>query len=1023
MDFSPGDFVRLITNPERVGVITPAGCRDRGGVRQCQIQFADGAITWMRTELVELVPKASNADTEFRNGRASGPETLRRILLHEKLGGRLAGVLYSMEATETRFLPYQFKPVLKLIESPCNSLLIADEVGLGKTIEAGLIWTELRARAGAQRLLVVCPAKLKLKWVRELTRRFGVKAQETNAEGLLEHFLEYRRNNSHAFALVASYQSLRPPTKWEEIEPAEDKRAALAHFLNESAQSEPLVDLLIVDEAHYMRNSETKSFELGQLTTDVAAQRVFLSATPLHTSNRNLYSLLRLLDPDTFSSDQAFTGILEANVPLVRLRDTLAKPNTTAKEALALLEDAASNPYVGKSEMLSMLRGALTKNGALATPAERVELAYVAERINMLGHAFTRTRKRDVVSKDERVLRKVRSKTVTMADLERDIYDTVCDLAGEFADLHNLPVGFLDVIPQRLVSSSVPAALEHWTSARPGRLSDGDDEMPIGPMVDHFRRRLTGRYQVSAVESVDTKFSLLLDELTGYWKNHPGKKVILFTTFHPTIRYLRRRLKAAGIEALTLEGGSSVPAQEIVERFAQPNSPSLLLSTEVGGEGLDMQFASALINYDLPWNPMVVEQRIGRIDRIGQTERQILVLNLLQQGTIDERINERLYERLNLFQNSIGDLEAVVGPVLDKMQRALLSHRLSAEEQEQVIREAELAIAAEQQERERLEEKASVFAAYGDYLLNQIRSKHDQERWVTSEEIEHYVCDYFYNHAPASQLRGLEPQERIFEIQLDLETYAELERFLDLNNLRGQTAICSSSFRRIRFEHRLYLKSGAATELVSQSHPLVRFVSEQVRQRRLAMCAPIAVSLTSNDAAGKKAGLYFFNVQRWTINGLRQTERMRFDVASAEGEQLDEADAESLIEAASRQGERWLNWAENLAADDVLQAVNAIDDLASDAFIDYEARCTSENNDRARIQLTSLERFESRRKTILNGLIETYRQQGKKALRAATEGQLAKLHERCALQRAKIQKRSATEAEYTRLCFGVLRIT
>src|SRR6478735_5625302 len=110
MPFLPKDFVRLISNPERVGVVTAAGCRERSGIRQCQVQFTDGAVTWIRAELIEHVPVAADPDRDFREGRLSGPDSLRRILLHDKLSGRLAGVLYSMEATETRFLPYQFKP-------------------------------------------------------------------------------------------------------------------------------------------------------------------------------------------------------------------------------------------------------------------------------------------------------------------------------------------------------------------------------------------------------------------------------------------------------------------------------------------------------------------------------------------------------------------------------------------------------------------------------------------------------------------------------------------------------------------------------------------------------------------------------------------------------------------------------------------------------------------------------------------------------------------------------------------------
>ncbi len=459
-----------------------------------------------------------------------------------------------------------------------------------------------------------------------------------------------------------------------------------------------------------------------------------------------------------------------------------------------------------------------------------------------------------------------------------------------------------------------------------------------------------------------------------------------------------------------------------IQQFEKPDAPLVLLSTEVGGEGLDMQFASALINYDLPWNPMVVEQRIGRIDRIGQEERQILVLNVLQEGTIDERINDRLYVRLNLFRDSIGDLEAVVGPVLDKMQRALTSHHLSPEQQEAVIREAELAIAAEQQERERLEEHASVFAAYGDYLLNQIRAKHDQEQWVTSEEIEYYVREYFHNQAPACQFKGRDPQERIYDLQLDLETHVEFERFLGLNNLLGQTAICSASSRRIRFDHRVFAKAASGVELVSQSHPLVRFVSDQVRQKQLATCVPVAVQVNVEDAGDIAAGTYLFNLQRWTVTGLRQIERLRYDVASLTGEQLDETRAEALVEHASRMGEEWPDWEDAVPPEPALEALDALDDLASNAFIVYEARCTSENNDRARVQLTSLERYEKRRTTVLAGLSDKYDREGKRNLKAATDGQLAKLRERCAIQRTKVRQKAAIQAEYTRLCFGLIRV-
>lgn len=1026
LPFRPGDHVRLIHNPGRTGVVSPSGCREQSGVVQVQVQFGDGAVSWMRASLVEKLSSTLDPRQDFIRRRAAGPDSLRRILMHEKMGGRLSSVLYSMEASDTMFLPYQFKPVLKLIESPCNSLLIADEVGLGKTIEAGLIWTELRARTGAQRLLVVCPAKLKLKWMRELTKRFGVRAIDAGAREVLENLQEFRRNNSHGFALVASYQALRPPHGWEDAQPQSDPRTTLAHLLSEAAQGEPPLDLVVMDEAHYMRNPETKTFDLGELVTDAAIHRVFLSATPLHTSNLNLFSLLRLLDPDTFSNSQAFTSIIEANAPLVRLRDTLVNPATSAAEALSHIEDAQLNPYLRESQMLGNLREALQKAGALASPSERAALAYQAERINLLGHAFSRTRKRDVTKPENRVHRNVVARKVVMSAVEVTVYREISELALDFAFENNVPFGFLAVTPQRLVSSSIVAALEHWTAPARGRLTDVDDDgMENRPFVQFLHERLHGRFDLDALRKADTKFDLLLAELRQYWQSHPGQKVIIFSTFRPTVAYLSERLAEIRIKALVLQGGMPISPQEIIDDFASAAGPDVLLSTEVGGEGLDMQFASTIINYDLPWNPMVVEQRIGRIDRIGQKQRQILILNLLQEGTIDERIYFRLYERLDLFRNSIGDLEAVVGPVLDKMQRALVTHRPTEENQNAIIREAEVAIASEQQSKERLEESASLFVAYGDYLLEQIRAKHEQEQWINAEEIEYYVQDFVANQLPKTRLTGVDVNERIYEIQLDVETYAEFDQFLGVHNFRGQTQICSASPRKIRFDHRLYAKSSSNVELVSQAHPLVRFIAELTRQRQLTPCVPVALTVSATATNSEvRAGLYLFNVQRWDVSGLRQIERLRHDVHDVAGsESLDEAQAERLIDSAARLGKRWQAWAEMVDADRTIKLLDQLEDEASDAFIAFEKTCMGENEDRVRVQLTSIERFEQRRAAKHLELIERYATQGPRNLRAAEEGKLAKLKERSVLQRRKIKDKSHVSAEYSRLCFGLIHVT
>jgi SNF2 family DNA or RNA helicase len=289
-----------------------------------------------------------------------------------------------MEATETDFYPYQYKPVLKLLNSPTDALLIADEVGLGKTIEAGLIWTELRARLESNRLLVLCPKTLCDKWQIELDHRFGVDARIVSA-GELTQLLS--RSNGRGFAAVAGMQSLRPPRGWdngyaEEQEAGENARRRLARFLDEASDGEPLVDLLVIDEAHHMRNPETLLYGLGQLLNSVSSHRVFLSATPIHLRNRDLHSLLRLVDPDTFEYASTLDELIETNAPIIEARDLLRKPDASAERIIERIDEARRYELLSNSRGLESIRDELEKKPLDLTA--RAELASRLEQVNQL---------------------------------------------------------------------------------------------------------------------------------------------------------------------------------------------------------------------------------------------------------------------------------------------------------------------------------------------------------------------------------------------------------------------------------------------------------------------------------------------------------------------------------------------------------------------------------------------------------------------------------------------------------------
>ncbi len=343
--------VRRIHDPSHVGILTGEQ-RMRGDRRYLQVRFSSGT-QWVAEDQLEPGPSTADSPSDLLlSCRLSTPADLRRTLVHAKLSGRLADVIYSMEATNTDFYAYQFKPVIKLLESPARAILIADEVGLGKTIEAGLIWTELQTRFDKRRLLVLCPAALREKWRDELMSRMGLDPQIVNAKQLLGAL----RNEEHmarGFALIGSLQGLRPPRDWEDGDNSSDT-AQLARFLVESRSGEGLIDMLVIDEAHHLRTRGTLTSQLGTWVREVSDYAVLLSATPIHNTNRDLFQLLSLLDPDTFSRDSVFSQILEANRPLVEARDLILRQGIDREHLLALLRRAQEHDLLSTNRQLHL---------------------------------------------------------------------------------------------------------------------------------------------------------------------------------------------------------------------------------------------------------------------------------------------------------------------------------------------------------------------------------------------------------------------------------------------------------------------------------------------------------------------------------------------------------------------------------------------------------------------------------------------------------------------------------------------
>ena len=302
--FNQGDKVFSRYNLGQQGDIT-GNTRTRANSIYYQVRFSDRFDYLPDYELEFVTEKPMDPDELIEKKRFGQASDLRRNLTHVQLSGKLSDTLYSMDITKTDFYPHQFKPVLAFLESPSRGLLIADEVGLGKTIEAGLIWTELRARFDCRRVLVVCPAMLREKWHDELRDRFGVDTTIMDAGELLAELKRPLDQIPDGKGIICSIQGIRPPRDQQDGNPS-TARYELKEFFENQAANDPIIDLVIIDEAHYMRNRSSQNARLGAQLRDISGHMLLLSATPINLRSDDLFSLLNIVDQDTFSDPKIF---------------------------------------------------------------------------------------------------------------------------------------------------------------------------------------------------------------------------------------------------------------------------------------------------------------------------------------------------------------------------------------------------------------------------------------------------------------------------------------------------------------------------------------------------------------------------------------------------------------------------------------------------------------------------------------------------------------------------------------------
>jgi len=561
------------------------------------------------------------------------------------------GVLLAPLESAVTPLPHQLKVLERVINANPSRFLLADEVGLGKTIEAGLILREMKLRGLVERVLVVSPTGLINQWISEMKVHFNEKFHLFIPREL-EEFSRYFQATKDQLVMDDEFDESSEFNPWtlsnnvicpmDAIKPISKRKGWTAKDV-EKYNAERFFnvinagwDLIIIDEAHRVAGTDPSvaRFKLGWGLGQAAPHILLLSATPHQGKGDAFHRLFTILDQDAFPEE---SDVTHKNI----------------------------RPYFIRNEKRSVVDG----NGKLIFKPRK-------------------TRTITVEWEERHSLQRQLYEEVT--EYVREGYDRLSRLRGT----KRIAIGFLLVLIQRLVTSSTRAVVrtlerrlallsenggdeeenrERSSSIADIEWEDMDGDMQIETVVNDSScideieaKEIEGLLHLAKkveMQGMDVKaeklFELIYDLQAD--ENAPSLKILIFTEFTETQRMLGEFLGSRGFTTVIINGSMTLDERNVSQNeFAQ--DVQILISTEAGGEGLNLQFCHVVINYDMPWNPMRIEQRIGRIDRIGQ-KKEVLAINMMISDTVECRVREVIETKLAIICSELGINK--IGDILD----------------------------------------------------------------------------------------------------------------------------------------------------------------------------------------------------------------------------------------------------------------------------------------------------------------------------------------------------------------------
>ena len=791
--------------------------------------------------------------------------------------------LYSLNSASIDFIPHQFRPVLKFIKSDRPRLLIADGVGVGKTIEAGLILRELKARRNLESVLVICPRPLvtEQKWETEM-RRFDEDFDYLTGE----RFLYCLKEMDYEGEWPDKYKKAVLPYSLFDEAKVDGKDSNKKQLGLMQLDPPPKFDLVIVDEAHHIRNTATYAYRAVKQFCDNAEAVIFLTATPVQLNYDELFVLLNLLRPDLIIDKDTFHNMAEPNgyinhaAAIVRAMKENWRQKALAELQKACYQTAWGQIVISKNPVAIQAINTLEQKDI--SPEERVRLITDIESLHTFSNIISRTRRRDI---GQFTLRKATTVNVPFTPIQKELHDGILSIVHDILSTIHCTENtkFMMTTIRRQTASclfGLIPMLEEILYRHYDELID--DEYLTGALLmeDKDARSIEQRIReiITLAENLPTEDPKLerLIRIIEDKKTQPKNKVMIFSSFKHTLRYLRKNLMAKGYSVGMIYG--EVPDKErrdLRDRFREDSSQKealdILLFSEVGCEGLDYQFCDCMINYDLPWNPMRVEQRIGRIDRNGQKSESVAIFNMVTPDTVDFDIYERCLNRIGVFKQSIGDCEEILGSLSGEIRSIVDNFHMTEEEKKEKIQQLTDNKIRLMQEQLLLEDQQKdLFGIKVPDLSFDEELKNATNFWLSPEKLSNMVHtylklrldpdkEYILGEKTVKTLRSSkELRSRLLE---------DYKKYKIPNNKENRAWVKAlkkeEQYIPITFDGRAFDKDGDVM-LITISHPLVKQAAAFLETESK------SVTAFRVETNRYQAGEYPFAVFQWKMSGERE---------------------------------------------------------------------------------------------------------------------------------------------------------